>query len=214
MDIGQTTALSLKADKLSCVRNEYELFSQLSFNLSPGELIQIEGANGSGKTSLLRILCGLSLAADGNVLWNDQPIEQCRAEYYASMAYVGHHNGLKSNLTCEENLQASAIHNQLKTNVDIEEALAIMQVDDLIDEYAGKLSAGQQRRVALTRLLITEAPLWILDEPFTAIDHVSRERLEQLFDQHCQQGGMIVLTTHHDLNIANTPVKLIRIDAA
>jgi len=213
MNNEQTSALSLKADKLACTRNEIELFSQLSFNLLPGELIQIEGANGSGKTSLLRILCGLSRAAEGDVLWNEQPIESCRAEYYASMAYIGHLNGLKSNLTCEENLQASAIHNPLKADYDIEEALAIMQVDDLIDEFAGKLSAGQQRRVALTRLLITNAPLWILDEPFTAIDQHSRERLEQLFDQHCQQGGMVILTTHHHLNIANTPVNLIRIDS-
>jgi len=212
MNSGQTSTLSLKADKLGCVRNDFELFSQLSFNLSPGELIQIEGTNGSGKTSLLRILCGLSMPAEGHVLWNEQVIESCRADFYASMAYVGHQNGLKSNLTCEENLRASAINNQLKIDYDIEDALAVMHVDDLIDEYAGKLSAGQQRRVALTRLLITEAPLWILDEPFTAIDHHSRERLEQLFDQHCQQGGMIILTTHHQLNIANTPVKLIRID--
>ena len=213
MDLAQLETSSLKADHLACVRSEIELFRDLSFELLPGQLIQIEGANGCGKTSLLRILCGLSRPAEGAVLWQNHDIEHCRGEYYAGMAYVGHQNGLKSNLTCEENLQVSSIHNRFKPDVNIEDVLEQMGLDELIDEYTGKLSAGQQRRIALSRLLLTDAPLWILDEPFTALDHASRERMEGIFDQHCQTGGMIILTTHHHMTIPNTEVKLLKISA-
>jgi len=213
MDLAITDTTSLKADRLTCVRSEIELFRDLSFELLPGQLVQIEGANGCGKTSLLRILCGLSRAAEGEVLWRNREIEHCRQEYYAEMAYVGHNNGLKANLTCEENLEVSALQNHLRDNVDFEQALEKMGLDELIDEFAGKLSAGQQRRLALTRLLLTDAPLWVLDEPFTALDHASRELMENIFDQHCQAGGMIILTTHHKMTIPHTEVKLLTINA-
>ena len=213
MDLAQLETSSLKADHLACVRSDIELFRDLSFELLPGQLVQIEGANGCGKTSLIRILCGLSRPAEGTVLWKNNEIEHCRGEYYADMAYVGHQNGLKGNLTCEENLQVSSIHNRFKKDVDIETILEQMGLAELIDEYAGKLSAGQQRRVALSRLLLTDAPLWILDEPFTALDHASRERMEGIFDTHCQAGGMVILTTHHHMTIPNTEVKLLKIDS-
>ena len=214
MDFVAADIKSLKADHLTCVRNELELFRELSFELHPGQLIQIEGANGCGKTSLIRILCGLARPAEGAVLWCDNQIEHSRGEYYADMLYIGHNNGLKSNLTCEENLEVSAIQDHFKQGYDIEQALEQMGLDDLIDEYAGKLSAGQQRRVALSRLLLSDAPLWILDEPFTALDHASRERMEGIFDEHCQSGGMVILTTHHHMSIPNTEVKVLKVDAA
>ncbi len=214
MDFAAADNISLKAAHLSCVRNELELFRELSFELLPGQLIQIEGANGCGKTSLIRILCGLARPAEGDVLWCDQKIEQARGEYYADMLYVGHNNALKGNLTCEENLEVSAIQDRFRPGYDIEQALEQMGLDDLIDEFAGKLSAGQQRRVALSRLLLSAAPLWILDEPFTALDHASRERMEGIFDQHCQAGGMVILTTHHNMSIPNTEVKVLKVDAA
>ena len=213
MDSSLLRTKSLKADRLTCIRSEIELFRDLSFELLPGQLIQIEGANGCGKTSLLRILCGLSRAAEGEVLWGNREIEHCRAEYYEEIAYVGHNNGLKNNLSCEENLRVSGLQNRLNSNNSIEQALADMVLDDLIDEFAGKLSAGQQRRLALTRLLLTDAPLWILDEPFTALDHASRERMENIFDKHCQSGGMIILTTHHQMSITDTEVKLLTLGA-
>lgn len=212
MKLAQLETSSLKADHLACVRNDIELFRDLSFELLPGQLIQIEGANGCGKTSLLRILCGLSRPAEGAVLWQNLEIEHCRGEYYANMAYVGHDNGLKSNLTCEENLLVSSIQNRFRPHVNIEDILEQMGLDELIDEYTGQLSAGQQRRLALTRLLLSEACLWILDEPFTAIDQASRERMEGIFDQHCQSGGMIILTTHHHMTIPNTEVKVLKIE--
>ncbi len=213
MDLAIQDTTSLKADRLACVRSEIELFRELSFELLPGQLIQIEGANGCGKTSLLRILCGLSRAAEGEVLWRSREIEHCRQEYYAEMTYVGHNNGLKANLTCEENLKVSALQNHLRAEHDIEQALEKMGLEELIDEFAGKLSAGQQRRLALARLLLTDAPLWILDEPFTALDLASRELMEGIFDQHCQTGGMIILTTHHHMTIPHTEVKLLKINA-
>jgi len=213
MDLAIQDTTSLKAVQLSCVRSDIELFRDLSFELLPGQLVQIEGANGCGKTSLLRILCGLSRAAEGEVMWRSREIEHCRPEYYAEMAYVGHNNGLKANLTCEENLKVSALHNHLKAAHDIEQALEKMGLEELIDEFAGKLSAGQQRRLALARLLLTDAPLWILDEPFTALDLASRELMENIFDQHCQAGGMIILTTHHQMTIPHTEVKLLKIQS-
>jgi len=214
MNAANTSNAMLKAQQLCCVRNDIELFRDLSFELQAGEILQVEGVNGSGKTSLLRIMCGLTMPAEGAVLWQDSPIESCRIDYYADMTYVGHNSGLKSNLTCEENLQVASISNHFHDDFDIEAAMEKMEIDDLIDEYAGKLSAGQQRRVAMTRLLLSKAKLWILDEPFTALDLHSRQRMEQLLDQHCNNGGMAILTTHHELNVPNTTVNILRIAAS
>ena len=213
MEATNTSTARLKAQQLCCVRNDITLFQDLSFELQAGEILQVEGVNGSGKTSLLRILCGLTTPAEGTVLWQDESIDTSRINYYADMTYVGHVSGLKSNLTCEENLQVASISNHFRDDYDIEAAMEKMEIDDLIDEFAGKLSAGQQRRVALTRLLLSKARLWILDEPFTALDIDSRQRIEQLLDQHCNNGGMAVLTTHHELNVPNTSVKILRINA-
>jgi len=186
----------LSARNLTCLRDNRTLFSGLSFAVSAGEIVQIEGANGAGKTSLLRILAGLSRADEGEVLWQQQSIYRQREAYHASLLYLGHQPGVKAILTPLENL--SFYHG------DCPQALlwqALEQVD-LIgyeDVPVAQLSAGQQRRVALARLWLTPAALWILDEPLTAIDRAGVEALMALFMRHTAQGGAVILTTHQPL---------------
>lgn len=205
--------LSLRGQNLACIRNDLTCFENLDISVTSGELLQVEGANGSGKTSLLRILCGLSLAAEGQVLWQEQDILKNRSEYYANMLFIGHSNGVKRNLTCAENLRLGVLHGDNIEQQNILRALADIGLEDLDEEYAGRLSAGQQRRLALARLHLSNAPLWILDEPFTALDYRGREKLEQMFDRHCAEGGMIVLTTHHALTLKNSRIQHLKIGA-
>ena len=204
---------SLQGQNLACIRNDLTCFENLNISLNSGELLQVEGPNGSGKTSLLRILCGLSLAAEGRVLWQDHDIQKNRSDYYANMLFIGHSNGVKKNLTCAENLRLGVLHGDAVDTPAILQALADIGLEDLDEEYAGRLSAGQQRRLARARLHLSTAPLWILDEPFTALDYLGREKLEQMFDRHCAEGGMIVLTTHHALNLKNSRIQHLKIGA-
>ncbi|NOY67126.1 MAG: cytochrome c biogenesis heme-transporting ATPase CcmA [Gammaproteobacteria bacterium] len=210
MDLAETTTV-LQVDKLSCIRNDIELFCDLNFKLQSGQVLQIEGANGCGKTSLLRILCGLMLPADGEVKWNGVNIQHDRIEYNNNIAYIGHHNGIKADLSCEENLQFFHDLGNTKENIDIDDILDKIGLQEKDESLAGKLSAGQRRRLALARLLMTNAPLWILDEPFTALDPKGRELIEGYFDQHCSQGGMIIFTTHHAVALEHSQIQFLRI---
>jgi heme exporter protein A len=190
---------SLKVENLQCIRDDRVLFENLNFSISNGELLQIEGHNGSGKTSLLRILCGLSLSADGIVFWNNENIQDIKPSYYSNLIYIGHHNGIKRELTPLENLAIARALANNPSSMELEEALDKVGLYGFEDVATGTLSAGQQRRVALARLLINKAPLWILDEPFTALDKTAVADLEKLLDDHAQQGGMAILTSHHHI---------------
>ena len=188
----------LSADKLTCIREERLLFDELSFEINAGDIVQVEGPNGSGKTSLLRILSGLSQPYDGQVNYKDQAIHRCREEYQQNLLYFGHLAGVKGEMTAEENLNFNlALHG---SNTD--DSLAYLAKVNLLgfeDSLASHLSAGQHRRIALARLYQSNAAIWILDEPFTAIDKQGVASLEQLFCQHAQRGGCVILTTHQDL---------------
>lgn len=191
------------------------LFENLSFNINAGDFIQVEGPNGAGKTSLLRILAGLSQPYDGNVVFNNEKITDCREHYHANMVYLGHTPGIKGEITAQENLEFYlALHEKPDNNLsDIaEDTLAHVNLFGFEDALASHLSAGQHRRIALARLWQTKAPIWILDEPFTAIDKQGVKRLEALFLSHVENGGCVILTTHQDLSIPADRFKKITLD--
>jgi len=198
--------------KLFCERDERTLFEGLSFYIDSGDVLQIEGQNGSGKTTLLRILCGLSEAFEGELLWKGQSIDEVTDEFYQAMLYVGHLSGVKGALTPEENLLWMRQLDPFLNRIDILEALEKVGLYGYEDVPCFTLSAGQQRRVGLARLYLSNAPLWILDEPFTALDKKGVAEKEMLISQHVQQGGSVVLTTHHNLNIPGKKIRSINLD--
>jgi heme exporter protein A len=191
---------NLAIEHLQCIRDDRVLFDDLNFTLSAGQLLQIEGRNGSGKTSLLRILCGLTLPTEGTVYWNNQDIEDIKHNYWANLAYIGHTPGIKAELTPLENLAMAQSLAATPSTVELADVLDQVGLYGFEDVPTRTLSAGQQRRVALARLLVSEAQLWILDEPFTALDKAAITMIEQLLDAHAKQGGMAVLTSHHTVN--------------
>jgi len=202
----------LEVKDLFCERDERILFDNFSMQVNAGEVVQIIGQNGSGKTTLLRILCGLSDAYEGELFWQTQLIDEVRKSYYQAMLYVGHLSGVKGSLTAEENLQWMI---QLDSSLDkcsIAQALKQVGLYGFEDVPCHSLSAGQQRRVGLARLYLSSATLWILDEPFTALDKQGVSEKEALIAEHVSMGGAVILTTHHDLTILNQTVRPINLD--
>ncbi|EFM1902542.1 cytochrome c biogenesis heme-transporting ATPase CcmA [Escherichia coli] len=196
----------LEARELLCERDERTLFSGLSFTLNAGEWVQITGSNGAGKTTLLRLLTGLSRPDAGEVLWQGQPLHQVRDSYHQNLLWIGHQPGIKTRLTALENLH---FYHRDGDTAQCLEALAQAGLAGFEDIPVNQLSAGQQRRVALARLWLTRATLWILDEPFTAIDVNGVDRLTQRMAQHTEQGGIVFLTTHQPLNVAESKIRRI-----
>ncbi len=197
----------LEVSNLACSRGDHRLFSGLSFTLCPGQILQIQGANGSGKTSLLRTLCGFLVPDEGSICWRGEDIQKMAEDYYAQMIYLGHLNAIKDELSALENLRISAglAGGHLTEN----EALAALRRMGLKGRErlpAKVLSQGQRRRVALARLLVNDAALWILDEPLTALDVGAVALIEALIDEHLQRQGMIVFTTHQPLKVAGMEI--------
>ncbi len=201
----------LDVTNLACVRGDRPLFNHLSFALKAGELVHITGANGSGKTTLLRALCGFSRPAAGEIRWNGADIHDLGDDYRGALAYVGHLNGIQGELTLRENLRVAADIAGQNTAPDT----ALEQVGLLAygDFPAKILSQGQKRRLALARLLVAHKLLWILDEPFSALDARSTEVMNALLSAHLTAGGMIVLTSHQDLAIELHTVLSVRLDS-
>lgn len=188
--------MGLTAESLACRRGNRVLFTELSLNLAPGDLLILRGANGAGKTSLLRLLAGLSRPAAGRVLWNGAAITHDPEAYFRRLHYLGHLDGLKSALTARENLHFSA---RLRGTTAALSALDRFILTSLADIPVRLLSAGQRRRVALARLLASPAPLWLLDEPGTALDHDGAELLRHTLTDHCRKGGIAVIASHDSL---------------
>lgn len=203
-----TTVNTLEACRLSCVRDDRILFAELNFTLSSGQVLLIEGANGAGKTSLLRILTGFRRAESGHLLWNKMSIEDS-AHFYQDVAYIGHNNGLKFALTAQENLRyAQALSS---TTLHTDEAMQQVGLAGYQDTLVRLLSAGQQRRLALARLLCTHKPLWILDEPFTSLDRASIKLFEKFIETHANQGGLVIMTSHHETTLPHTLMQKIHL---
>lgn len=202
----------LKAEGLFCERDDRVLFDGLSFSINPGQILQIEGPNGSGKTTLIRILCGLSQDFEGDLYWQNQPMRQVAASFRQSCVYFGHNTGVKLALTAEENLHWMAQIKGLQlSKADLSERIqSVLEKVGLVgfeDVPLYTLSAGQKRRVALASLLLKPMPLWILDEPFTAIDKKGVAELEQLIIEQANEGRSVILTTHHELAISPDKLK-------
>ena len=197
----------LQADKLECERGGRRLFQSLSFTLNAGELLRIAGANGSGKTSLLRILCGLLPPTAGSVRWDGTEVARLREEYATQLVYLGHAPAVKDDLTAAENL---AITCRLAGNPQSEDAIheALARFGLSGKNFASKrLSQGQRRRAALARLALSTAqPLWLLDEPFSALDAAGVDLLGKLLREHLARGGVVAYATHQDAGIPDARV--------
>jgi heme exporter protein A len=187
---------------LSCARGDKRLFSGVSFSLQPGQWLHLEGNNGVGKTSLLRLVCGLSTLEEGEITWNNQAVSKDPQTFRANLAYLGHQLALKDDLSPLENLQTDAaiVGHQL-TASDAKQALAQMGLRGRENLPVRVLSQGQKRRTALARLLVSSAKLWVLDEPFVALDTMAQNALSEVINAHLTKQGMVLLTSHQAVSL-------------
>jgi heme exporter protein A len=189
-------AARLELRGLQCLRGDVLLFDDLNCQVSAGETLHVRGPNGSGKSTLLRMLAGLAQPDAGAVYWCGGDVRELGAEYGVMLNYVGHHNGIKLDLTARENL---AFYQALSADADAaapESALRSLGMLPCADLRARRLSAGQRRRLALARLLVSRAALWLLDEPFTSLDAEGRSLATALLQRHTGAGGIVIMATH------------------
>ena len=200
----------LQVAALECVRGDRLLFQDLNFRLNGGELLHIEGANGCGKTSLLRILSGLGQPEAGEIFWKGRPVREVRHEFLQDLAYLGHHSGIKGELTPLENLRLVTRLYRTREDVEIEDILSAAGLGAHLEAPTRALSAGQRQRIALSRLLVQQASLWILDEPFTSLDVHGVAWVQSLLERHLQNGGLVVMTSHQKVN-TRCPVRTLKL---
>lgn len=187
---------------LSCSKGDKRLFSGVSFTLQPGQWLHLEGDNGVGKTSLLRLACGLSALENGEITWNNQAVSKDPQTFRANLAYLGHQLALKDDLSPLENLQTdAAIVGRQLTASDAKQALAQMGLRGRENFPVRVLSQGQKRRTALARLLVSSAKLWVLDEPFVALDTMAQNALSEVINAHLAKQGMVLLTSHQAVSL-------------
>lgn len=194
---------------LTLIRGDRCLFTDVSFTATEGRLVLLEGDNGSGKTSLLRAIVGLLEPESGEILWNDSPAAAVPDEFFAALVWTGHRVGLKADLTVEENLTFESSLRPMRGE-DLERVLERLSITRLKPLPLRALSAGQQRRVALARMLLASAPLWLMDEPFTNLDRDGRGLVESLVAEHLGRGGLCIMTAHQDLDI-EAPITRVRL---
>ena len=193
----------LKGENLTCERGGRTLFTELNFSLESGQSMIIQGENGAGKTSLLRIITGLSQPEEGKVLWNDENIEDIAEQFQANLQYIGHLSAVKRELTVRENLKLIMRLWPSDSSLSIPELAELVGLRKRLSVTCSRLSAGQLRRVSLARLFISVQKLWILDEPLTALDVGFISTIEERLQQHLQTGGIVILTTHRGIDLGN-----------
>jgi heme exporter protein A len=191
----------LKINNLSCQRGYNLLFENLSFELNSGEVLKISGPNGSGKTSLMKILAGLNSFEIGSIEYDNIKINS--EKYNLDFLYLGHLAALSPELSCLENLKYTAHLGNNNLNLDFSDALTKVGLEKFENELVGKLSAGQKKRIALSLLFITQSKVWLLDEPFSALDSQAIKIIESRIKEHCNSDGLCILTTHQECNIEN-----------
>lgn len=197
-------------EDLSCERGERVLFSRLSFKLTAGDIFLVQGPNGVGKTSLLRILAGLLQPTSGRICWAEQAIGQ-DVFYRNNILFISHLLGLKLQLSPRENLSFYESLEAKPVKQSVAAALEVMRLTAFSEEPLLALSAGQQRRTALARLHLLDRPIWILDEPFTALDASSSDDLQAMITNHSRLGGLVILTSHQDLPFHQEVIKTLQL---
>jgi len=202
----------LEVVDLECTRGDRRLFSGLNFTLKPGTLLHLQGTNGSGKTTLQRAICGLLLPQEGEIRWNGESIRSLKEEYCKEVVYLGHLNGIKNDLTGLENLRISAtLDGDSIDDGKLWDALKRMGLMGFEDLPTKVLSQGQKKRVALARLLLSSARLWVLDEPFVGLDVHAVELLQSLIAEYVAGGGMVILTTHQEVALTSGQIQRLKL---
>lgn len=202
----------LEVIDLACQRGGKELFNHLSFTLKSGEILHVEGANGSGKTSLLRILAGLARPEVGLIKWKGLDLTDSREQYVSELLYLGHQTAIKDDLTVAENLWIAVQMSGLQqTKQDLKPVLESVGLGKQFALPARVLSQGQRRRLALARLWVEKKSLWVLDEPMTALDVQAEALLQQRMTEHIAEGGMLLVTSHQTLSFGQYVIRSLRV---
>jgi heme exporter protein A len=204
---------SLRLESITCVRGDRTLFEELNLEINPGSILRISGVNGSGKSSLLRILCGLLTPHAGKVFWGSDPITEDRDQFHGELIYLGHIPALKADFSAIENLMSLALlGGQSISNEEAMNALREAGLDRQAHRFIRTLSQGQKQRIALSRLLLPQPKsIWILDEPFNALDRDANRALQNLLINHVNRGGIVALSSHQDLQIDDN-ARVIRLE--
>lgn len=205
-----STDAGLQVNALSCAHQQNNLFANLSLQLKPGSVLIIAGANGSGKSSLLRLLAGLTTPTAGDIYWQGQSITHDLTAYQQQLHYIGHMNGIKLGLTVLENLRLS-VALTLDATDKVETVLTLLQLEQQKNKQANYLSAGQKRRLALARLFLSHKPLWLIDEPLTGLDTLTQTLFLSALTTHVQQGGSCALSTHQPLALPDVAVQTLKL---
>jgi heme exporter protein A len=209
------TSPSLTLSKLGCIKGGRQLFKDVDCSLHAGHWLYVAGANGVGKTSLLRLLCGLAPIEAGDIFWNQQSIQSQRETYRQDLCYLGHLNALQESMSVQENLLfTSALGGVAIDQQQILEVLARFGLRGRSQQLVRHLSQGQKRRVALSRLVLSQARLWVLDEPYVAMDEGGIRMLAELISSHLDGGGLVVLTSHQKVAVGKHTAQMLELKAA
>jgi heme exporter protein A len=209
------TSPTLTLSKLGCTKGGRQLFKDVDSTLHAGHWLYVTGANGVGKTSLLRMLCGLAPVEDGQILWNNTPIGSQRESFRQDLCYLGHLNALQESMSVQDNLMFTSALAGLSLDAQrAKSVLAGFGLKGRAHQLVRHLSQGQKRRVALTRLTLSRARLWVLDEPYVAMDEAGIHLLSELIANHLDQGGLAVITSHQRVPVGAHPAQLLELTSA
>ena len=195
-----------KVEKLTCRRGMRTIFRDVTFNLEPGAFLWVTGANGSGKSSLLRILAGLLPTAEGGVFWQRMDVSTDWSAHRERLHYIGHLDAVKPELTAHEMLGYWQVLRSDRAGKPALHALEALGIAQLADKPVRILSAGQKRRLALARLMLNDAPLWLLDEPTTGLDQHAQKNLDNIINMHRAKGGIVIAAMHHPSELPNVKI--------